>query len=68
MSQTAMCVCAVGYSGRYCETERDECAEAGGSAACLHGGRCLDATGDYLCDCDGTGMSLLLAVIIYIHT
>lgn len=54
--QTAMCECAAGFSGRYCETERDECAEAGGSAACLHGGRCLDATGAYLCDCEGTGM------------
>ncbi|KAJ8734440.1 hypothetical protein PYW08_013690 [Mythimna loreyi] len=54
-TKTAECLCADGYSGRYCETERDECAEAGGAAACLHGGRCLDATGDYLCDCDGTG-------------
>lgn len=54
-SMEAMCTCEVGFSGRYCETERDECAEAGGAAACLHGGRCLDAKGDYLCDCDGTG-------------
>ncbi|KAJ8734395.1 hypothetical protein PYW07_014946 [Mythimna separata] len=56
--KTAVCLCANGYSGRYCETERDECAEAGGAAACLHGGRCLDATGAYLCDCEGTGVTI----------
>ncbi|CAB3258977.1 unnamed protein product [Arctia plantaginis] len=52
-NKTAQCSCEAGFVGRRCETERDECVEAGG-AACLHGGRCLDAKGDFLCDCDGT--------------
>lgn len=53
-TKSAWCACAAGYSGRRCETERDECAE-GGAAACLHGGRCLDATPGYSCDCTHTG-------------
>ncbi|XP_049888024.1 protein crumbs [Pectinophora gossypiella] len=48
------CECEEGYSGRYCETERDECLE-GGAAACLHGGRCIDSRGTFLCDCTNTG-------------
>ncbi|KAH9641998.1 hypothetical protein HF086_010510 [Spodoptera exigua] len=52
--QRARCECALGYEGRWCEAERDACAE-GGAAACLHGGRCLRAPGDYSCDCHNTG-------------
>ncbi|KAM3956609.1 LOW QUALITY PROTEIN: cell polarity complex component crumbs [Aphomia sociella] len=47
------CACEAGYLGRWCEVERDEC--AGGAAACLHGGRCVDQRGGFRCDCAGTG-------------
>ncbi|CAH2100473.1 unnamed protein product [Euphydryas editha] len=43
-----VCACAPGWSGRACDTERDECE---GEAACLHGGRCVPRRRPPLCDC-----------------
>jgi hypothetical protein len=51
----AQCVCDEGYSGVYCEAERDACADA----ACLHGGRCLPQRRAHRCDCSLTGTLLL---------
>lgn len=44
----------VGYTGRNCETDIDECMTTVG--ACLNGGRCQDAVNNFTCDCAGTGM------------
>ncbi|GBP77408.1 Protein crumbs [Eumeta japonica] len=51
------CECEPGYSGAYCETERDEC-EEGGRAACRHGALCIDQLNGFLCNCTGTGSIL----------
>eukprot|EP01052_Picozoa_sp_SAG31_P026499 SAG31_NODE_2405_length_5763_cov_4.872881_1_plen_809_part_10 len=41
------CTCALGYSGRYCGNDADEC----GSAPCVHG-TCTDFGHSYHCKCD----------------
>ncbi|XP_060810667.1 protein crumbs [Amyelois transitella] len=51
--QKPFCSCPEGYSGKYCETERDSCSED--AALCRHGGRCLPARPGFRCDCAGTG-------------
>ena len=41
------CSCALGYTGRSCETEVNEC----DSGPCLHGGTCHNLEGRYVCTC-----------------
>lgn len=49
--QPPICKCSLGYTGKYCETEIDECAPA----PCLNQGQCIDLLADYRCNCSGTG-------------
>lgn len=48
--QPPFCQCSLGYTGKYCESEIDECA----SKPCENG-KCMDLVGEYRCDCSGTG-------------
>ncbi|KAG6462763.1 hypothetical protein O3G_MSEX013446 [Manduca sexta] len=56
-TESAWCACAEGWRGARCSEERDGCAEAarGAQPACLHGGRCVTAHNQLLCDCANTG-------------
>jgi len=46
-----MCKCSLGYTGRLCEQDINECE----SNPCQNGGQCKDLVGRYECDCQGTG-------------
>lgn len=48
---TPICDCKEGYSGRYCETNINECE----SVPCQNNGSCTDLIADFECDCIGTG-------------
>jgi hypothetical protein len=41
----------MGYTGKYCEINIDECA----SIPCQNNGTCTDSIADYKCNCTGTG-------------
>uniref|UniRef100_A0A0A9W8L0 Protein crumbs homolog 2 n=2 Tax=Lygus hesperus TaxID=30085 RepID=A0A0A9W8L0_LYGHE len=45
------CACHPGYGGKYCEIDLNEC----DSNPCEHGGKCIDGTASYTCDCWKTG-------------
>ncbi|GFR86994.1 neurogenic locus notch homolog protein 1 [Elysia marginata] len=42
-----VCVCDVGYTGNYCQTDIDECA----SSPCQNGGICTDEVASFSCYC-----------------
>nr|BAN20858.1 crumbs [Riptortus pedestris] len=46
-----MCECPLGFTGKLCETNIDDCA----SSPCKHQGKCIDGIGSFMCDCTGTG-------------
>ncbi|GLH08522.1 Neurogenic locus Notch protein [Gryllus bimaculatus] len=48
--EVPLCQCFLGYEGRFCETNINECA----SNPC-HKGKCLDGINTYWCNCSGTG-------------
>lgn len=52
-SEMPECKCQPGYTGKYCETEIDECA----STPCQNNATCTDLLADYRCDCSGTGFT-----------
>ena len=41
------CTCAVGYFGRNCETNIDDCLPR----PCVNGGTCIDQVNGYRCQC-----------------
>lgn len=41
------CLCKPGFTGKYCDTNIDECAPG----PCANGGTCNDGVGDYWCTC-----------------
>ncbi|PSN38075.1 hypothetical protein C0J52_00824 [Blattella germanica] len=50
------CRCALGYEGKYCEREIDECEiDSDKGSPCRHGGVCTDKVGGYDCNCSSTG-------------
>jgi len=51
------CACRKGFNGDRCETNVDECAVAGGAAACA-GGQCVDQINGYICRCAGDTLGL----------
>lgn len=46
-THAALCHCPAGFSGRFCETNIDDCA----SQPCYNGGTCRDADMGYTCSC-----------------
>ena len=54
-----VCECRRGFTGQFCETNIDECAESGGHKACGDKGRCVDQLNGFYCQCgnDKIGLS-----------
>lgn len=46
-----MCQCSLGYTGRLCEEDIDECM----SNPCMNNGECIDLVGGFQCNCSNTG-------------
>ena len=53
------CICAAGYSGKFCETNIDDCA----SSPCLNG-NCTDKVNDYSCDCEDGSLTVDTVLIV----
>lgn len=50
-NRVPFCQCRLGYEGRHCEIDIDECVDD----PCQNGGQCIDGVGRYTCNCTGTG-------------
>jgi hypothetical protein len=50
MKNEYKCLCRVGYTGLFCETNIDECAIEGNQVCGMAGGRCVDQLNAYYCD------------------
>ncbi|XP_067637731.1 protein crumbs isoform X2 [Eurosta solidaginis] len=48
---TPLCQCSMGYTGRYCEVDINEC----DPNPCFNNGECHDLIGAYHCNCTNTG-------------
>ncbi|EFO27466.1 hypothetical protein LOAG_01014 [Loa loa] len=42
------CLCPLGFTGRHCEVNSNECAQLN---PCMNGGRCIDEVNNYKCQC-----------------
>lgn len=53
VSNAYFCQCAEGYSGKYCETNIDDCASFNGTTGnpCMNNGTCSDRVNDFHCLC-----------------
>lgn len=49
-SEEFRCVCKMGFTGEFCETNINECETAGGYQAC-NGGQCVDQLNGFFCQC-----------------
>lgn len=50
-----ICQCQLGFEGKYCEINIDDCVSPTGLSPCKNGGVCIDGIGRYDCNCSGTG-------------
>lgn len=51
------CVCKLGFTGEFCESNIDECAVGGGNEAC-NGGKCVDQLNGFYCECSNGQVGL----------
>lgn len=54
--QPPKCQCSIGYTGKYCEIEINECE----SQPCQNNGQCIDSIGSFECNCTNTGFNGVL--------
>ncbi|KAG5680801.1 hypothetical protein PVAND_010286 [Polypedilum vanderplanki] len=52
-SEVPECKCQLGFMGKYCEIDIDDCA----STPCQNNATCIDLVNDYKCECEGTGFT-----------
>ena len=50
VNETYVCICDVGYEGRNCSVNKDDC-KVGGVDVCKNGATCVDLVDDYKCEC-----------------
>ncbi|XP_050532124.1 protein crumbs isoform X2 [Daktulosphaira vitifoliae] len=49
------CECPLGFKGKLCEQNIDDCVEIDNQHKCLNGGHCVDGINEYTCNCSDTG-------------
>jgi len=51
------CICKLGFTGEFCETNINECEVSGGNEACANG-KCIDQLNGFYCECsNGIGLN-----------
>lgn len=51
-----MCECSVGFEGKYCDENINDCLlDKDGLPPCFHGGHCIDEVASFTCNCTLTG-------------